>query len=104
MQFQPFNPHYGSGQQVTLAAGTPQTINLSRGGSQQFMVWNSGATNKLYFCTFDSSGTSRTASATDCFVPPGAVRVFTRDRTHDRLSLFSAAGTTVEVINGEGSI
>jgi len=94
----PFLPHYGSSQQATLVAATPQILNLTR-DDVSLRIWNSG-TNTLYFAVYDSLGTARVASATDCFVPPNTILTVTKGFGMDRISLFSTAGTTCELMTG----
>lgn len=100
MNLQPINPHYGSAQQATLAAATPSILNLTR-DDLNLRIWNSGSAT-LYFCVYDSLGTARVASATDCFVPAGAILTITKGYGMDRISLISTAGTTVEFHTGHG--
>lgn len=96
----PIGPHYGSTQQATLAAATPQAFTITK-NDEQVRIWNSGA-NTLYFCTYESIGTVRVASNTDCFVPAGTITTITKPTDHDRISLISTAGTTVEFLTGTG--
>ena len=98
--FRPLGPHYGTTQQQTLAAATAVPLTISR-SDQQLRVWNSGA-NTLYFCTYDSTGAARVASAADAFVPPNTIMTITKPQDHDKISLISTVGTTVEFMTGEG--
>lgn len=94
MTCRPLSPHYGSTQQQTLAAATAVSLTISK-ADNEVRVWNSGS-NVLYFCTYSSAGTARVASATDAFVPPNTIMTITKDQDHDRISLISPVGTTVE--------
>lgn len=98
----PFGPQYGSNQVVALAAATPQakTINAD---SKCLRVVNSGA-GDLYVRMYSSLATAAIASAIDCPVLPSTAIVLRKDDAHDRVSLFSAAGTTAQIMTGEGSV
>ncbi len=98
---QPFSPHYGSNQVVTPAAASA-TITIS-GSDKNVRVTNTGA-NKGYFRTFSITDTPAGSAATvaDCCVAAGMSTVITKPDGHDRLSHISAAGTTFEIITGEG--
>ncbi len=98
---QPFSPHYGSNQVVTPAAASA-TITID-GNDKQVRVVNTGAA-KGYFRTFSIANTPAGSVATvaDCCVASGATVIVTKPMGHDRLSHISAAGTTFEVMTGEG--
>lgn len=112
----PFNPAYGSNQLATLAAGVEQHFRIDK-SCETLRVVNSGATNPLYFKTYNSGTTSGTppapnaltppqalASTADCRVGPGATQLVGTCYYHDAISIISAAGTTVEFMTGTAGI
>lgn len=112
----PFNPTFGSNQLLTLGAASEQHVRVNK-DNRTLRVNNTGATNPLYFKTYNSgtsSGAIPAPSATtpaqtnattiDCRVGPGQDKLFTFPLDHDGVSLISAAGTTVEVMTGTGGI
>lgn len=106
----PFQPAWGSNQLLTLAAATEQHVRINKDW-RTLRVFNTGATNPLYFRTYNSGTPSGAiaapnplASTADYRVNPGAVAHITFALDHDGLSIISAAGTTVEVMGGTGGI
>lgn len=95
--FQPFNPSYGSGQNVT-AAGTSASVSLSN-KTKQVRIVNTGATNAAQVRL--GSG-SATATAADFHIQPNSIEVITKNTDHDVLAYISAAGTTLNIMEGEG--
>lgn len=99
---QPFSPHYGSNQVLTAGAASA-SVGIDR-DNKQVRVVNTGA-NIGYFRTYDSTDTATgagTASTADVPVPAGMATTITKGMRHDRLAYISAAGTTLEVMTGEG--
>lgn len=96
---QPFYPHYGANQVVTPAAASV-TITISA-DDKQVRVVNSGS-GLGYFRTFSSLSGALEATTADCPVRAGSDLVVTKDPSHDRLAHISAAGTTFNVMTGEG--
>lgn len=96
---QPFYPHYGSNQ-VVLPAAASATITIDA-DNKQLRVVNNGA-NIGYFRTFSSLSGALSATTADCPIASGKDIVITKDSTHDRLAYISAAGTTFQVMTGEG--
>jgi hypothetical protein len=96
---QPFMPHYGANQVLTAGAtAAPFSVPI---GGKQLRVVNTG-TNKAYFRTYSSmTSPAPVASAADYPVPAGLGCVVSRIG-HDMISVFSASGTTLEVMPGEG--
>lgn len=110
MTTKPFAPSFGSNQLATLAAATEQHLPINRGAGS-LRVMNTGATNPLYFKTYNSGSTARPiaapgtlASTADCRVSPGQEKTINLDDSHDGISLISAAGTTVEFMTGIGGV
>lgn len=99
MIIQPFFPQYGSNQVLT-ASSSPQHTGINK-DSKQLRVVNTGA-NKGYFRTYDSTGGAQAATAADCPVAAGAAITVTKSATHDSMAYFSATGTTLEAMTGEG--
>jgi len=96
---QPFAPHYGSNQ--ALAAGSPATAASISHQAKQMRVVNTGA-NIGFFRTYDTSaGTAPQASAADYPVPSGTGAIVSKIG-HNAISVFSPAGTTLQVMTGEG--
>lgn len=97
---QPFFPAYGTNQSLTAGAGSLNaTINKD---NRQVRIVNTGA-NIAYVQTYsslDQAGT--TASATDFPVPAGAMCTISKDTDHDQLAYISSAGTTLQVMTGDG--
>ncbi len=97
---QPFSPHQGSNQAFTIAAAGNQAVTID-GGDRSLRIANAGA-NPVHFRTYSSSGAAAVATAADCPVLPNMASTFTKQIGHDRVSLFSTAGTTVHLCTGEG--
>lgn len=95
--FQPFNPAYGSTQNVTAAAASA-SISLTR-STKQVRIENTGATNPAYIRI--GQGT-QTATAADLVVSPGKAVVVTKMTDDNVLAHISAAGTTLSIMEGEG--
>lgn len=106
----PFNPAWGSNQLATLVAATEQHLPINK-DNESLLVQNTGATNPMYFRTYNSGSTARPiaaastiASTADRRVNPGQSVLVAFDYNHDGISLISAAGTTVEVMTGTGGV
>lgn len=98
---QPFFPAYGTNQAVTLAAATPGNANLNK-ENRQVRIVNTGA-NIAYvqaFSSVDQPGV--VADATDFPVPAGSMCTISKDIDQDRLAYFSTAGTTLNIMTGDG--
>lgn len=98
----PFCPDLGSNQIVTVAAATPTPLNINR-NAKQVRVCN-GTTTFMHARTYNSTGTvpNPTSSTADYAIAPNSVSIFTKDHSHDRLSLFSTAGGLAHACTGEG--
>lgn len=100
----PFNPHYGSNSQHTLVAATPQTRALEAQDASVRVV-NAVGGALMYFRTYSSKDNpAPVASAIDYPVLPGMASVVNKDQSHDLISLFSAAGTTCDVMTGNSGV
>lgn len=112
----PFQPSWGSNQLLTLSGGTEQHIRINKDW-RSLRVFNTGATNPLYFKTYNSGTTAAAvpapsaltppqslASTADYRVNPNASALITFALDHDAISIISAAGTTAEVMGGTGGI
>lgn len=97
---QPFFPHYGSNQ--ILAAGAASSSTSISHQAKQLRVVNTGA-NIAYFRTYDSSNGAPVQPATtaDYPVPAGSGAIVSK-QGHNAISVISAAGTTLQVMAGEG--
>jgi hypothetical protein len=96
---QPFSPHYGSNQVLTAgAAALSADIDAT---NAQVRIVNTGA-NIAYVRTYSSRAAAAVASTADLPIAAGAAKVFTKSLEHDKLSYISAAGTTLQMITGEG--
>lgn len=98
----PFSPQFGSNQILTLAAATPQPVSVTP-DSTTLYVYNSG-TGDLYVAAYSSKAAAYVASNKDFRVPPGASRLIYIGDVLDRVSAFSVAGTTAEIMTGDGGI
>ena len=95
----PFSPGYGSNQVLTAAAVAADTaINAS---AAQMRIVNTGA-NIGYVRTYRSADGTQAATTADLPIPSGMATTVTKDQSHDRLSYISAAGTTLQVMAGQG--
>ena len=94
----PFKPHYGTNQIVTPAAGAA-SISLDKNDTSVRII-NSGA-NIGYFRLGLSPQTATTA---DCPVNAGQTIVVEKAMATDTLSHISSAGTTFQVMTGEGGL
>lgn len=95
---QPFFPHYGSNQ--ILAAGAVSTSASISHQAKQLRVVNTGA-NIGHFRTYDSSGGTQAATTADYPLPAGSGTIVSK-QGHNAISVISAAGTTLQVMSGEG--
>ena len=96
---QPFCPHYGSNQILTAgAAALIADIDASNG---QVRFVNTGA-NIAYVRTYSSRAAAAVASTADFPIAAGMSSVITKSLEHDKLSYISAAGTTLQMMTGEG--
>lgn len=93
---QPFNPRYGSGQNVAPAAASA-SITIGK-GEKSVRLQNTGASP----CQVRIGFAPVTATAADFHLAAGAVEVITKDQDHDTLAHISIAGTTLNVMTGEG--
>lgn len=93
---QPFNPKYGSGQNVSPAAASA-AITIGKGEKQVRLV-NTGAAA----CQVRLGVAGVVATAADFHLPGGATEVITKEQDHDTLAHISATGTTLNVMVGEG--
>lgn len=94
----PFNPKYGSGQEITTA-GTSARIEVGE-GSKSIVITNTGA-NDCYIRTGDSSVDA--VSVTDYRVLAGSQVALSKDQDHTHLAYIqSGSSTTLHVMAGEG--
>ena len=94
--FQPFSPHYTSGQIVSATAtAASATINAT---SKNVCVTNSGA-NIAYVRISDSSVTATTS---DFPILSGQQAIITKATDEDVLSYISPLGATLHIMTGEG--
>jgi len=96
----PFKPHYGSNQVVAPAAASA-TITISS-DDKTVRVRNSGAANIGYFRTGKLADGAVAATTADVPVAPGETVYIEKAEGHDTLAHISAAGTTFQVMTGEG--
>lgn len=98
-----FAPHYGSNQVMTLAAATPQVKNIEPADTTVRVV-NAGA-GDLYVRTYSSQQGAAPVADNSCFkILPSSERYIYADYTQDKISLYSLAGTTAEVMTGTGAV
>jgi hypothetical protein len=94
----PFKPHYGSNQVVTPGAASA-SVSIDK-SDKSVRVVNTGA-NKGYFRI---GAGAQTATVADCPVAAGASLVVEKGDGADTIAHISAAGTTFEIMTGEGGI
>lgn len=94
----PFKPHYGTNQVVAPAAGSA-AINIDP-TDKTVRVSNTGA-NIGYFRVY-SSNEAPSATAADMPVAPNETVYVEKGEGQNRLAHISAAGTTFQVMTGEG--
>lgn len=97
---QPFFPAYGTNQVVSPgAASAAVAINKD---NRQVRIVNTGA-NIAYVQTFSSLDQAGTVASTIDFpVPAGAMCTISKDIDHDQIAHISAAGTTLNIMTGDG--
>jgi hypothetical protein len=99
----PFAPQFGSTQQAVLGASGTSIKNIP-GDCQVLRVLNVGA-GDLYVRPYSSlQAVPPVASAVDYRVLPSTDRLIYVGDAMDRVSLFSIAGTTAEIMQGDGGI
>lgn len=96
----PFNPGRGSNQIATMAANTPQSLNIDT-KAKSYRIINL-ASQVVHVRVGPGA---QTASIADTPVNAGATAIFSKGEGEDTMSLFSTAGTgPVHVQTGEGGI
>lgn len=97
---QPFMPAYGTNQVLSAAAASANaTINKD---NRQVRIVNTGA-NIAYVQTYSSADQPGTAaSIADFPIAGGQASTITKDTKHDTLAYISAAGTSLQVMTGDG--
>lgn len=96
----PFQPKYGSNQVLTPAAGSASV--LIGAGNKTIRIRNTGAANPMFFRTGKAVDGTVTATTADVPVSPGETVYIEKPQDHDTLAYISAAGTTCNVMTGEG--
>lgn len=100
MIIQPFMPKYNSNQVVTPGAASA-AITIDK-DNRQVRIVNTGA-NIAYIQTYSSAdNATHTATTADFAIPAGMAATITKDTSHDRLAHISAAGTTLQIMTGDG--
>lgn len=95
----PFNPQYGSNQVLTPSASSA-TVAINK-ACKQVRILNTGA-NIAYVRVYDNSAGTQAATTADCPIAAGMSTTLTKDEAHNALAHISAAGTTLQVMTGEG--
>lgn len=99
----PFSPQFGSNQSSVLGAAGNAALSVTRDCTTLYL-YNSGA-GDLYVAAYSSlASPAYVASAKDYPVPPGQTRIIFIGEVNDRVSVFSTAGTTAQVMAGDGGI
>lgn len=93
----PFNPVYGSGQNLTAAA-VSASVTIPK-GTKQIRIINTG----LNAGQIRIGVGAQTATTSDLHIVAGAIETFTRFEDADTLAYISAAGTTFNIMFGEGA-
>lgn len=98
----PFQPRYGAGVAVApAAASATSTLGL---GNKTLRVRNTGATNIMFFRTGRAADGAVVATSADMPVSPGETVYVEKFQDHDTVAYISAAGTTAQIISGEGGM
>lgn len=95
----PFNPQYGSNQVVASGAASA-TITIAT-GTKQVRIVNTGA-NIAYVRVFRLLDGAMVATTADFPIAAGQASTITKGDRMDSLAHISAAGTTLQVMTGEG--
>lgn len=99
----PFSPQFSSNQISTLAAAGTAALSVTR-DCTTINVYNSGA-GDLYVAAYSSlASPAYVASNKDYPIPPGQSRIIFIGEVNDRVSIFSTAGTTAQVMAGDGGM
>lgn len=98
----PFSPQFGSNQISTLGAAGTAALSVTA-DSTTLYVANTGS-GDLYVAAYSSKALAYVASNKDYFVPAGQTRYIFIGDVLDRVSVFSTAGTTYQVMTGDGAI
>ena len=99
----PFCPHYGTNQLGTLAALGNVVKNLVATDTTA-RVLNTGS-GDLYIRTYNSLASPAPVADNTCArISAGQALNIYADNTQDRMSLYSLAGTTFEVMTGVGGL
>lgn len=96
----PFKPHYGSNQVVSPGAASAE-ITIGK-GDKTIRIRNTGSTNPMFFRTGNSANGTVTATTADVPVSPGETVYIEKPQDDDKLAHISAAGTTANIMSGEG--
>lgn len=97
MSDRPFQAQYGTG--VVVAASSPASTQALTKGTKQMRIVNIGS--NLGYYRIGKTGMAACSTA-DVALPAGSGEVFTRAEDDDELGVYSAAGTSFHIINGEG--
>lgn len=95
----PIMPHYGTNQVLTAAAASASAA-IDK-NDEQVRITNTGA-NKAYVRTYNSAGGTQSATTADFCVNAGQTATITKGVDHNAIAYISAAGSSLEVITGEG--
>ena len=93
----PFNPHYGTGTNVSPAAVSASSPLNS--GDKVIRLRNTGATNPCQV-RIGTAQMAATATAADLNIAPGETVLVYKGEGADTISYISAAGTTLSFITG----
>lgn len=101
MLVNPFNPHFGTNQNISPAAGAASiTIDAK---DQCVRLVNTGPTNPCHVKIGTSAQISASAATTsDLIIRPNSEIIVYKGDGQDTLSHISAAGTTLSVMTGNG--
>jgi len=100
MIIQPFFPKYNSNQVVS--AGAASAVITIEKDNRQVRILNTGA-NIAYVQTYSSlDNAAHAATVADFPVAPNQSCIISKDTSHDRLAHISAAGTTLQIMTGDG--
>ncbi len=100
MYFQVFNPAFGSNQ-VIAAAAASAAVSVNQ-NDDQVRIINTGANIAYVRAYWSATVPAPAATVADLPIPPGMASTLTKGQVNDRIAYISAAGTTLNIMTGNG--
>jgi hypothetical protein len=98
---QPFTPKFGSNVPFTIAGGAAVVVQLNGKGNSQVRIMNL-SDNVIHVRDYNSTGTVMVATVADYPIAPKSSTIYTKQMSHDTLSLYCAAAASGHATLGEG--